>query len=321
MDATTFQRTRYEIKSFSSKNYKRVPHEDLDYGIYKNPNLVAFQTTELRLPLWVEAVFNRYIQNEAYNDENNEIRTKLREEDDPCNDSKCEELSVEIIHKDETVLTITIFVTKGRIQIQGRLMKIWGSEEFDHVLAIVNKEEEPKAFTTTFVNKILKKKDSTTTTEANNESDNFPGEKTFTILKNIIANLESEFVTHKVDTDAKLQEVHQMLNKKDKEIEALKEEINNLKTTSSKQQQAISDLSLEHIKIEENTKHIQSELKNEKKKESKRTKPPTDKIAPQTQDEPRSQAPTDSIPTCTIPTTNRFNILEEKNTSPTSNTT
>ena len=58
-------------------------------------------------------------QNEAYNDENNEIKTKLTEQGDPCNDSKCKEFSVEIIHKDETVLTITIFVTKGRIQIQG----------------------------------------------------------------------------------------------------------------------------------------------------------------------------------------------------------
>ena len=60
-------------------------------------------------------------------------------------------------------------------------MKIWESEEFDHMLAIVN-DEEPKACTTTFLNKILQK-ESTTTTEANNESDNFPGEKTFTILK------------------------------------------------------------------------------------------------------------------------------------------
>jgi hypothetical protein len=64
-------------------------------------------------------------------------------------------------------------------------MKIWESEEFDHMLAIVN-DEEPKACTTTFLNKILQK-ESTTTTEANNESDNFPGEKNIHNIKKTLS--------------------------------------------------------------------------------------------------------------------------------------
>ena len=117
MDATTFKRERYEIKSFTTKNYKKVPHEELDYGIYKNPSLVAFQTTELRLPLRIEAVYYIDTVETKSSSINNELETKWTEQNDSSNASKCEEISIDILHKNENVLTITIFVTKGRIQI------------------------------------------------------------------------------------------------------------------------------------------------------------------------------------------------------------
>ena len=331
MDATTFKRERYEIKSFTSKNYKKVPHEELDYGIYKNPNLVAFQTTELRLPLWIEAVYYRYYRNEIFNDINNELETKWTEQNDSSNASKCEEISIEILHKNENVLTITVFVTKGRIQIQGRFMKVWGNDEFDHVRAIVNNDEEANENTKIFSNKILKRKEtstsqSTTSTPDNNstdvniETDNSPGEKSFSMLKNIVANLESEFVTYKIDANTKLEELYKTLEKKDNEIAMLKQEITNLKTTNDNQQQTLSDLSLKQLETEESIKHLRSEHKNEREKSKKLAVKKTAAAESTSLDKETQPSLTHTISNCTIPTANRFELLSETNSSPTLNT-
>jgi chromosome segregation ATPase len=264
--------------------------------------------------MWVEALYMRYAQNEVFNDENNEVRTKWTEKNDASNASKCEEISIEITHNNETMLTIRVFATKGRIQVNGRLMKAWGGEEFDHVRAIINNNEEATANTTVFSNKVLKKKE--THLDTNTETDNSPGEESFRTLKDIIVNLESEFVSHKVDANTKLEEMHELLKKKEKEIAMLKEEISKLKTTNNNQQQVISDLNLKHLKTEKSIKHLQSELKNEKKlsKNVPIKKPPTDKNTPQ--DKIESTPPTDTIPNCTIPTANRFDTLTETPSPP-----
>jgi predicted RNase H-like nuclease (RuvC/YqgF family) len=67
------------------------------------------------------------------------------------------------------------------------------------------------------------------------------------MLKNIIANLESEFVTYKIDANTKLEELYKTLEKKDNEIAMLKQEITNLKTTNDNQQQTLGDLSLKQL--------------------------------------------------------------------------
>jgi predicted RNase H-like nuclease (RuvC/YqgF family) len=114
--------------------------------------------------------------------------------------------------------------------------------KFAHVRAIVNNDEEANENTKIFSNKILKRKEtstsqSTTSTPDNNstdvniETDNSPGEKSFSMLKKIIANLESEFVTYKIDANTKLEELYKTLEKKNNEITMLKQEITNLKTT------------------------------------------------------------------------------------------
>ncbi|CAB4001829.1 G2 M phase-specific E3 ubiquitin- ligase-like [Paramuricea clavata] len=314
-DAITFKRERYEIKSSTTNNYKKVPHEELDFGIYKKHNLVAFQTTELRLPLWIEAVYHRYYRNEIFNDINNELETKWTEQNDASNTSKCEEISIEILHKNENVLTITIFVTKGRIQIQGRFTKAWANDEFDHVRAIVNNDEEANENTKVFSNRILKRKDtsqSTTSapdnnsTDVNFETDNFSGEKSFSMLKNIIANLESEFVTYKIDANTKLEELYKTLEKKDNEIAMLKQEITNLKTINNNQQQTLSDLSLKQLEIEESIEHLQSEHKNEREKSKKLAVKEIAAAKSTSPDKETQPPPTHTILNCIIPTANRF---------------
>ena len=48
--------------TFETINVKRVPYKELDYNIYKSSNLVAYQNSEKRLPLWIETVY-RYFAN------------------------------------------------------------------------------------------------------------------------------------------------------------------------------------------------------------------------------------------------------------------
>jgi hypothetical protein len=131
-------------------------------------------------------------------------------------------------------------------------MKVWGNDEFDHVHAIVNNDEEANENTKIFSNKILKRKETSTSqsttsspdnnsTDVNIETDNSPGEKSFSMLKSIIANLEPEFVTYKIDANTKLEELYITLEKKDNEIAMLKQEITNLKTTNDNQQQSTTN--------------------------------------------------------------------------------
>ena len=131
-------------------------------------------------------------------------------------------------------------------------MKVWGNDEFDHVHAIVNNDEEANENTKIFSNKILKRKETSTSqsttsspdnnsTDVNIETDNSPGEKSFSMLKSIIANLEPEFVTYKIDANTKLEELYITLEKKDNEKAMLKQEITNLKTTNDNQQQSTTN--------------------------------------------------------------------------------
>ena len=138
---TTFE--RYKIDNFVPTNSKRVPYEELDYSIYKNSSQVAFSTTESRLPLWVKALYERYYKIEGSNgDDNTKVETKWHEEGNQNQPTKCDKIVIEIIYDGENVLTITVNISAGRIQVQGRLMKEWGAGEFEHVLAMVSNPED-----------------------------------------------------------------------------------------------------------------------------------------------------------------------------------
>lgn len=203
--------------------------------------------------------------------------------------------------------------------------------KFAHVRAIVNNDEEANENTKIFSNKILKRKEtstsqSTTSTPDNNstdvniETDNSPGEKSFSMLKNIIANLESEFVTYKIDANTKLEELYKTLEKKDNEIAMLKQEITNLKTTNDNQQQTLSDLSLKQLETEESIKHLRSEHKNEREKSKKLAVKKIAAAKSTSLDKETQPSLTHTISNCTIPPANGFEPLSETNTSPTLNT-
>jgi hypothetical protein len=71
---------------------KRVPLEQLDFSIYNsNANLVAFSSTEERLPIWIKAMHLRY-KHGFLND--GKIITHWEEENNPNDPTKCENVTI-----------------------------------------------------------------------------------------------------------------------------------------------------------------------------------------------------------------------------------
>ena len=69
---------RYKIQAFKATMCKSVPFEELDYSIYKpSANMVAFQTTEARLPFWIKALLCRYHESPKYNVKQDLTETRL----------------------------------------------------------------------------------------------------------------------------------------------------------------------------------------------------------------------------------------------------
>lgn len=52
---------RHQVNSFKTSSAKHAPFEKLDFSIYKaSAKLVAFSSTEERLPLWIQAMDLQY---------------------------------------------------------------------------------------------------------------------------------------------------------------------------------------------------------------------------------------------------------------------
>ena len=96
--------------------------------------------TENHVQVWIKALYFRYYKNENLN---TEINTHCLEQDNQSNPSKCDKVLLSThTNENESVLTITVNVSTGRIHAQGRLSKEWGAKEFDHLLAMVNTSED-----------------------------------------------------------------------------------------------------------------------------------------------------------------------------------
>ncbi|CAB3986320.1 Hypothetical predicted protein, partial [Paramuricea clavata] len=70
--------------------------------------------------------------------------------------------------KSKIILTITIMITTGRIQVQGRFMKELGNNEFDPLVELVNSPDSVKLDATkdinNFLDTITQKRPNTTST-------------------------------------------------------------------------------------------------------------------------------------------------------------
>lgn len=126
--------SRYLVDKFvpSARKSKSVPFESIDHTIYKaTANCLGFSTSENRLPLWIAALQHRYeiIGNAAA------YKVAWEEEDNPTLSSKCEKITIRLLEntrtgEEEKLVVITVYVTTGRILVQGKKFEEWSKYEF-----------------------------------------------------------------------------------------------------------------------------------------------------------------------------------------------
>ena len=126
---------RYQVDQFKSTNCKKVPHEKLDFTIYKqSSNSVTFSSSEERLPYWIKTFYLRYYL--GLNDNNSApLQTRWDEESNQNDETKCvKRLPPNITCSENTkenYITFNIDILTGRILVKGRYVKEWGKEEFN----------------------------------------------------------------------------------------------------------------------------------------------------------------------------------------------
>jgi hypothetical protein len=324
----TFDTTleRYRIGNFKVTNAKRVPYEELDYGIYKaSSNQVIFQMNEVRLPLWIKALHVRYQSNKANTNDNNspseDINAHWEEHIDSNIASKCEKITLELSYNKLNIISITVSTLTGRIQIQGRFIKEWGDSEFGillHMVSNVNDMKSNNPSKTTFLEAINKKLSGNLRASSSSEA-SISREQTFSMIKTHLAALEADFVTYKEENNKTVQNLTEIIEMKDTEINALKEEIMLLKKNNDEKQQLISDLTVKQLEIEEK---ISSSTKEQKKQFERNTnmitslmKKQDTKETPVTSSNNNEELPATSCnspqTSITIPTSNQFDIFNE----------
>ena len=114
-------------------------------------------------------------------------------------------------------------------QIQGRLMKEWGADEFKHVLAMVNNPQDAMKAKSIdpFLCKVTNKENPN---QQSNKTEKLekkimvdsPQEKTFSMIKNHLSNLEADFVIYKENINDTMKDLKQTIDRKDEEISSLK---------------------------------------------------------------------------------------------------
>ena len=114
---TTF--SHYQIDEFKKSRKKQIPYEKLDFTIYKpSANMTAFCTSEERLILWIETFYFRYY---TWLKENTRLSARWEEQEVANDPPKCEKIILNISysgsHSNESIITITVYVSTGRIQL------------------------------------------------------------------------------------------------------------------------------------------------------------------------------------------------------------
>ena len=206
---------RYSIDSFKITYEKKVPFEELDYGIYKNSNLVVFTTSERRLPCWIDIMKRRYTDGLKDSDR---ITTRYEEIDNTTDTTKCDKVIISLISKDTKVIIMKFSTTinTGRIKIEGPYIKEWGSMEFEKLLTLINHYDEPNNINPSeginnFIDAIFN--ETVETIYKGNKESN----ETINIKTNLSA-LEAEFVEFSQTTKKTIQDLTEALAKKDDEM-------------------------------------------------------------------------------------------------------
>ena len=130
---------RYMYDEFKSKAIysKDVPYEAIDVKLYKpRAKLVAFKTSEDRLTVWIKAIFTRYI--DILRSLDDTVSSTWEEYDNLLQDGKADKIALTINQGKTKLFVLSIFVTTGRLQVQGSHYKEWSLYEFPLLLKMVN---------------------------------------------------------------------------------------------------------------------------------------------------------------------------------------
>ena len=129
---------RYMTDEFKSKaiNSKEVPFEYIDLKLYKpRAKLVGFHTSEERLKFWVEVIIARYIDNLSKQG----LQITWEETESFTDPYKPDKIQVIVERDGKKLFVLSIFITTGRIQVQGSAYIKWSNTEFPLLLNGVNK--------------------------------------------------------------------------------------------------------------------------------------------------------------------------------------
>ena len=197
--------------------------------------MVAFQTTEARLPFWIKALLCRYHESPKYNVKQDLTETCWTEFDDLDQPYKCEKVILEIILRKALMITITVYISTGGIHVFGRFFKEWGGDEFENIVKMVNiwDEEMKIEHDKLFLEIITRGKSKTCAVDKQNTSTensqtmpvNSPRDKTFTVIKQHLSNLKVDYTSFKEDKNTKIKQLNETIEKKGENITLLNSEI------------------------------------------------------------------------------------------------
>ena len=97
--------------------------------------------------------------------------------------SKCEKIILNISysgsHSNESIITITVYISTWRIQIQGKFLNEWGNTEFDTLLKIIDSGIKINLETSgqsleDFINEVMKENENTKKPKTINSTTEIP---------------------------------------------------------------------------------------------------------------------------------------------------
>ena len=142
---------RYMVDKFHppTAKSKQVPYESIDLSVYKpSAKCLGFTTSECRLLHWITTFAQRYHSLLTGNASGYKVIWK--EQDNNHSASKCDKIVINLLKEtaspDELLVVITVFITTGRILVQGKGHEDWSKHEFPALLDIVNQLSFLKSF-------------------------------------------------------------------------------------------------------------------------------------------------------------------------------
>ena len=133
---------RYLVDRFHATKSKAVLFEEIDLSTNKpNAKVVSFKTSEDRLLLWIKTFairYYKYLNTVGY-------RVSWQEQECYSCATKSDKIILHISTADEDneeqLVTVSVFISTGRIMVQGKRFAEWSSDEFPALLSIVNSLE------------------------------------------------------------------------------------------------------------------------------------------------------------------------------------